>query len=235
MPREEVGRASVIIKPAVAPRPNVPAPTEHSFIASRKQTHPLQSDQNLRRAEFLNPQPSLKPKTVAVPDWSAQAFAKASPEKAPQAGNYMESPSPYSGNRGPQAQFVSSSNPGVESNTNIYSPENLQWTTLDATLATLNEQQRAAAPEPPQFVKAPVESRDDPFAAFAGMEVEDAPLVAAAPASSESVPTSEEASEAAQSKLIFGVPLRKLALVGLAGLIFLAAIIHRRRHNPLHL
>lgn len=137
------------------------------------------------------------------------------------------------------AQFASS--------TTIYSPENLQWISLEASQATI--QQDDPVPAPPVLADFSTDSEellptytaadsDDPFAAvFAEDEVSDTLLSSDDPLSRFAPPVPVAADEPAaisEEMLLFGIPVRKLVLVLLAGLILLAAIIHRRRTSDLH-
>ena len=81
----------------------------------------------------------------------------------------------------------------------------------------------------------------DPFASvFDRSEVSDTllssddPLRELAPAIPQHNNIEAEATQTSQPMLLLGIPVRKLALVLLAGLILLAAIIHRRRTGDLH-
>jgi hypothetical protein len=115
----------------------------------------------------------------------------------------------------------------------------LRWAKLEADRATLKDsrsdrglvEHTHARDEgvPP----APVDD-DDPFAAAFGSPdaqtdalIDEMPEALVAP----EIPAEGERTSA-WDKEFLGVPLRKVALLALAGLILLAAIIHRRRNSP---
>ncbi len=192
-------------------------------------------DKQFKTAEFLNPRPSqvTSPGTTSESrDWHSSKTQTRSQ------GGYMEVTRSPRQNNNVQTRLISSSH--------IYSPENLQWTKLEASLATIRESDPVPMPAPVEnSAERPVfaEEQDQELAAtddiFAGFEdagmmdttlESDAPLSDAAP----TAPAEEGSTNEATGIAIMGIPVHKLALVSLAGLILMAAIYHRRRTLMIH-
>jgi len=224
----------------VSNRPKQVEEQKQSAVMTRKSTSPALDDQ-FKTAEFLHPRPAeaSSPGTTSEPqDWH---FADRQPQRQ---GGFMElnRTSRKSSSRNKvRTQLISSSH--------IYSPENLQWTKLDASLATISESNPAPMPAPPvqETSERPVfadeveqqetaVADDDPFAAFEDAEVVETVLESDAPPLKEAAPSAPEANSPAVGgeKTMFGIPVHKLGLVGLAGLILLAAIYHRRKTFQIH-
>jgi len=193
-------------------------------------------DKQFKTAEFLNPRPSQvkSPGTTSgTRDWNSMS------QEPRSQGGFMEvTRSPRQSNANVQTRLISSSH--------IYSPENLQWTKLDASLATIRENDPAPLPTPidnpaerPVFAEESndeIAAAEDLFAGFEDAEIMETTLESTAPLS-ESAPAAPDekgASNDAAGMTVMGIPLHKLALVGLAGLILLAAIYHRRRTFMIH-
>lgn len=208
-------------------------PTSATRVSSRPS-----ADNQFKTAEFLNPRPSqvTSPETTANSgDWSThQNFNRPQSQ-----GGFMEL-RPSVGRGHVRTRLVSSSN--------IYSPENLQWTKLDASLATIHENDPIPLPTPeediterPVFAEEVAEAdvtfdEDDPFAGFEDAEIVETTLESDAPPTEDAPAAPVDDSKVAddQGATLFGIPAQKLGLVGLAGLILLAAIYHRRRSYAFH-
>ncbi|MBD3676573.1 MAG: hypothetical protein HUJ26_23935 [Planctomycetaceae bacterium] len=264
-PVQQPGRAKVITRPmpqseksafAVRPQVDTDSPLPE-WPGNQAVTQPKQvvdnsqpasttrfprssaADDQFRTAEFLNPRPSqaTSPATTAsTENWSSRKEFD-TPQST---GRFMELRSaPARGNK-IQAQLVSSSN--------IYSPENLQWTKLDASLATIRENDPVPMPakkesfnERPVFADEVADSEmsleeENPFDGFDEAEIVETTLVSDAPLSEDApeAPVVDAESTETAVKTIFGIPVQKLGLVGLAGLILMAAIYHRRRTFGIH-
>lgn len=210
--------------------------------------HPLVSTpgvpaRNLQTAEFIHSRPaqSVEPHATTSDQWYS---TEDQPMNQPRqrSGGYMEAATaPRRSRNEINAQFVSS--------TTIYSPENLQWSKLEVAQATIHEGSHIPAPPapveqshqhdelPPFAVSHQTSAGEDPFADVFGQDdvsdtllASDDPLEKFAP----TIPTVGAAAATTQERHILGIPIRKLGLVFLAGLILMAAIIHRRRTSELH-
>jgi len=191
-------------------------------------------DKQFKTAEFLNPRPSQ----VTSPGTTSEARDWHSTNQKPRSqGGFMQVTRSPRQNNNVQTRLISSSH--------IYSPENLQWTKLDASLATISGSDPVPMPAPsenpverPVFAEEQnheVAAAEDIFAGFDDAEMMDTTLESDAPLHN-SAPTApaEEGATNEASVTIMGIPLHKLALFGLAGLILMAAIYHRRRTLMIH-
>jgi hypothetical protein len=169
---------------------------------------------------------SAAPKTTQLPQWPAQNVSLISSDEAK--GRYIEARPGVSSRA--RTQLITSGS--------IYSSENLRWAKLESERATLKDSSDERRPVEDLNSQAgppvPVEE-DDPFAAAFGSSdaeqealIEDVPAALLAP----EIPAEGEPMVSAWDDEVFGIPVRRIALLALAGLILLAAIIHRRRNNP---
>lgn len=165
-------------------------------------------------------------KSTQPPQWPAQNVSLTTSDEPE--GRYIEArPGVSSRSR---TQLITSSS--------IYSSENLRWAKLESERATLKDSpvERSSVedlhsqPGPP----APADE-DDPFAeAFGSANAEQEALIEDVPAAllAPEIPAEGEPMASAWDDEVFGIPVRRIALLALATLMLLAAIIHRRRNNP---
>ena len=236
-PPQWPGRTEVI-KPqqVLADRPSVATPG-----VSRK----TNSAGELKTAEFIHTRPVQvhEPYASTSDQWYSTEDLPLN-RTQPEAGGYMETaatPEPVRARNEINAQFVSSKT--------IYSAENLQWTKIEANRATIQDELDIPAPPAPVDHSAHLDVdfdtqeqeqtvNEDPFAAvFPQDDVSetilnsDDPMNSYAPTLPGNKPTAGQSEEELQ---MFGIPARKLGLVALAGMILLAAILHRRRTSDIH-
>lgn len=166
------------------------------------------------------------PPSSNLPQWPAQNVSLISSEN--QKGRYIEA-RPGTSSRA-KTQLITSGS--------IYSSENLRWAKLESERATLKDPRDDRAPaddlDSQGVPPAPAEE-DDPFAAaFGSADAEQEALIEDVPAAllAPEIPAEGEPMVSVWDDEVFGVPVRSIALLILAGLILLAAIIHRRRNTP---